>query len=200
MRKTRFVFSIAVAALLVATPAMGQLLNYPITALPAGDADGATSIGAGWGRGLNADSGKLNAFGVGITRAMETVSFSVAGVYVNSSDIGLGGRLAYNGLAENIGIQGGIEWKSPDAGTQLNLPIGISFSGASESVTYSVMPRVQFTRTSPTTGDSSTETDFGASAGIGFVTEGGVGLALSGDWVSGTSSILVGAAVYYQLP
>ena len=199
MRKTRFVFSIAVAALLVATPAMGQLTNYPITVLPAGDADGATSIGAGWGRGLNEDSGKLNAFGVGITRAMETVSFSVAGVYVNSSDIGLGGRLAYNGLAENIGIQGGIEWKSPDAGTQLNLPIGISFSGGSESVTYSVMPRVQFTRTSASSA-TTTETDFGASAGIGFVTEGGVGLALSGDWVSGTSSILVGAAVRYTLP
>ena len=199
MRKTGFVFSIAVAALLVATPAMGQLTNYPVTVLPAGDADGATSIGAGWGRGLNEDSGKLNAFGVGITRAAETVSYSVAGVYVNSSDIGLGGRLAYNGLAENIGIQGGIEWKSPDAGTQLNLPIGISFSGGSESVTYSVMPRVQFTRTSASSA-TTTDTDFGASAGIGFVTEGGVGLALSGDWVSGTSSILVGAAVYYQLP
>ncbi len=199
MRKTRFVFSIAVAALLVATPAMGQLTNYPVTVLPAGDADGATSIGAGWGRGLNEDSGKLNAFGVGITRAMETVSYSVAGVYVNSSDIGLGGRLAYNGLAENIGIQGGIEWKSPDAGTQLNFPIGISFSGGSESVTYSVMPRVQFTRTSASSA-TTTDTDFGASAGIAFVTEGGVGLGLSGDWVSGTSSILVGAAVYYQLP
>ena len=199
MRKTGFVLSIAVAALLVATPAMGQLTNYPVTVLPAGDADGATSIGAGWGRGLNEDSGKLNAFGVGITRAAETVSYSVAGVYVNSSDIGLGGRLAYNGLAENIGIQGGIEWKSPDAGTQMNFPIGISFSGGSESVTYSVMPRVQFTRTSASSA-TTTDTDFGASAGIGFVTEGGVGLALSGDWVSGTSSILVGAAVYYQLP
>ena len=198
MRKTSFVFSIAVAALLVATPAMGQLLNYPITALPAGDADGAISIGAGWGRGLNEDSGKLNAFGVGITRAAETVSYSVAGVYVNSSDIGLGGRLAYNGLAENIGIQGGIEWKSPDSGTELNLPIGISISGASESVRYSVMPRVQFTRTSGTT--TTTETDFGVSAGIGFATEGGVGFGLSGDWVSGTSSILVGAGVYYALP
>ena len=198
MSKTKSVFSIAVVALLVATPAMGQLLNYPITALPAGDADGATSIGAGWGRGLNEDSGKLNAFGVGITRAAETVSYQLAGAYVNSSDIALKGALAYNALSENIGIQGGIEWKSPDAGTQLNLPIGISFSGASESVSYSVMPRVQFTRTSGTT--TTTETDFGASAGIGFMTEGGVGLALSGDWVSGTSSILVGAAVYYQLP
>ena len=198
MRKTRFVFSIAVAALLVATPAMGQLLNYPITALRAGDADGATSIGAGWGRGLNEDSGKLNAFAAGVGRSAETVSWQLAGAYVNSSDIALRGTLAYNALAENIGIQGGIEWKSPDAGTQLNLPIGISFSGASESVSYSVMPRVQFTRTSGTT--TTTETDFGASAGIGFMTEGGVGLALSGDWVSGTSSILVGAAVYYVLP
>ena len=199
MRKTRFVFSIAVTALLVATPAMGQLTNYPIVALPAGDADGATSIGAGWGRGLNEDSGKLNAFAAGVTRAAETVSYQFAGAYVNSSDIALRGTLAYNALAENIGIQGGIEWKSPDAGTQLNFPIGISFSGGSESVTYSVMPRVQFTRTSASSA-TTTETDFGASAGIGFVTEGGVGLALSGDWVSGTSSILVGAAVYYQLP
>ena len=198
MSKTKSVFSIAVVALLVATPAMGQLLNYPIGALRAGDADGATSIGAGWGRGLNEDSGKLNAFGAAITRAAETVSYQLAGAYVNSSDIALKGTLAYNALSENIGIQGGIEWKSPDAGTQLNLPIGISISGASESVRYSVMPRVQFTRTSGTT--TTTETDFGASAGIGFMTEGGVGLALSGDWVSGTSSILVGAAVYYQLP
>jgi len=199
MRKTRFVFSIAVAALLVATPAMGQLTNYPVTVLPAGDADGATSIGAGWGRGLNEDSGKLNAFGAAVTRAAETVSYQFAGAYVNSSDIALKGTLAYNALAENIGIQGGIEWKSPDAGTQMNFPIGISFSGGSESVTYSVMPRVQFTRTSASSA-TTTDTDFGASAGIGFVTEGGVGLALSGDWVSGTSSILVGAAVYYQLP
>ena len=199
MRKTGFVFSIAVAALLVATPAMGQLLNYPITALPAGDADGATSIGAGWGRGLNEDSGKLNAFGAAITRATETVSYQFAGAYVNSSDIALKGTLAYNALAENIGIQGAIEWKSPDAGTQMNFPIGISFSGASESVRYSVMPRVQFTRTSASSA-TTTETDFGVSAGIGFATEGGVGLGLSGDWVSGTSSILVGAAVYYQLP
>lgn len=198
MSKTKSVFSIAVVALLVATPAMGQLLNYPIGALRAGDADGATSIGAGWGRGLNEDSGKLNAFGAAITRAAETVSYQLAGAYVNSSDIALKGTLAYNALSENIGIQGGIEWKSPDAGTQLNLPIGISISGASESVRYSVMPRVQFTRTSGTT--TTTETDFGASAGIGFMTEGGVGFGLSGDWVSGTSSILVGAAVYYALP
>ena len=198
MSKTKSVFSIAVVALLVATPAMGQLLNYPIGALRAGDADGATSIGAGWGRGLNEDSGKLNAFGAAITRAAETVSYQLAGAYVNSSDIALKGTLAYNALSENIGIQGGIEWKSPDAGTQLNLPIGISFSGASESVRYSVMPRVQFTRTSGTT--TTTETDFGVSAGIGFATEGGVGFGLSGDWVSGTSSILVGAGVYYALP
>jgi hypothetical protein len=61
------------------------------------------------------------------------------------------------------------------------------------------MPRVQFTRTSASSA-TTTDTNFGASAGIGFMTEGGVGLALSGDWVSGTSSILVGAAVYYQLP
>ena len=221
MSKTRFVLSIAVVALLVATPAMGQLLNYPVTALPAGDADGATSIGAGWGRGLNENSLKLNAFGAGVTRAMETVSFAVAGAYVidaggpDASELGLRGSVAYNVPMDGsvaVGIQGGIEWMSPDAGTALNFPLGVSISGATEAgsliLTPWVMPRVQFTRFSPTTGDSSTETDFGASGGISGVTEGGWGLGLSVDWVSvddgsGTNSVsqlLFGAAVFYQLP
>ena len=219
MRKTRFVFSIAVVALLAATPAMGQLANYPITALPAGDADGATSIGAGWGRGLTETSGKLNAYGVGIARAMESISFGAYGAFIDatSSEIALGGEIAWNlptsGTTESVdfGIQGGIEWISPEGATRLNFPIGVTAQGSvaagSGEVPLWVYPRWQWTRTSPETGDSDTDSTPGVGAGTGYVTEGGWGLGLSVDWhrVPGTDNSKVnvwyfGAALIYELP
>ncbi len=219
MRKTRFAFSIAVVALLTATPAMGQLANYPITALPAGDADGATSIGAGWGRGLNETSGKLIAYGIGIARAMETVSFGAYGAFVDdvSAEIALGGEVAWNlptsGTTDAVdfGIQGGIEWLSPEGATLLNFPIGVTAQGSvdagSGEAPLWIYPRWQWTRTSPETGESSTENGIGAPAGTGFVTEGGWGLGLSVDWTRPTgptntkiNSWLFGAAVIYRLP
>ena len=101
MIKTRFVFSFAVVALLVATPAMGQLPGFPVLALSTGDADGATSVGAGYGRGLNDQSEKQNAIGVGVGRAMEQISFGVFGSYLlgqgsADNEIGLAGAVAYH--------------------------------------------------------------------------------------------------------
>ncbi len=224
MPKTRFVFSIAVAALLVATPAMGQLGNFPVLALPAGDADGATVIGAGWGRGLNENTGKLNSFGVGVARAMESVSFGVNGFYVadaggpDSNEIALGGSIAYNlpqavnTSTVNFAIQGGIEWMSPPGGTLLNFPIGLSARGSTTAgsleIPLWIMPRWQWTRFSPDTGDSSTDNNFGLSTGISGVTEGGWGLGVSYDWTrvddgTGTAKLnhhLFGAALFYRLP
>ena len=50
MNQRKFVFSFAwIVALLVATPAMGQLTNFPVTSLPPGSAYGTTSIGAAFG-------------------------------------------------------------------------------------------------------------------------------------------------------
>ena len=68
-------FACLAAALLITTPAMGQLINFPVLALAPGGADGATSIGGGFARGLNDNSGKQSAFGAGIARSMERVSF-----------------------------------------------------------------------------------------------------------------------------
>ncbi len=220
MSKTKFVFSIAVAALLVATPAMGQLGNFPILALPAGDADGATSIGAGWGRGLSDSSGKLDAIAVGVARAMESVSFGILGSYVidaggaDASELALGGSIAYNVPMDgsvDVGIQGGVEWIAPGVETFWNWPIGVSIATVTQAGSMAVrpwiMPRVQFTRSSAGA-TSSTETDFGTSAGVSGVTEGGFGLGLSVDWAnvddgtgssSSTSRWLFGAAVFYQL-
>ena len=226
MSKTRFVLSITVVALLVATPAMGQLRNSPTLALAPGDADGATSIGAGWGRGLNDNSGKLNSFILGGVRSMEKVSFAVLGGYVldklpDVDEITVGGHVAYNALNDpdqpvSVGIQGGIEWMSvdgtPDNTTLLNFPVGVSISGSTEAGSMAVrpwvMPRVQFTRSSGGGTASSTETDFGASAGVSARSEGGVGIALSVDWLytddgtgsNNVSQLLFGASVFYRLP
>ena len=218
MNKTRFVFSIAVVALMVATPATGQLLNSPVLALPAGDADGATSIGAGWGRGLNDQSLKLNSFGAGVVRAMEKVSFGVFGSYVidaggaDASEATFGGSVAYHVMNDDdspatVSIQGGIGYIK-FAETVWNFPISVAMSGSTEAgnmmVRPWVMPRVQFTRMGGT--NSSTETDFGASAGVGVFSEGGVGLSLSFDWLlvddgtgSNTSNLGLGVVLVYQL-
>jgi len=225
MNKTRFVFSIAVVALLVATPAMGQLLNYPYTALAPSNADGMTSIGVGWGRGLSDSSQKLNAFGAGVTRATEMVSFGFAGAYVDEvggpdvSEIALRGSVAYNVPMDgsvDVGIQGGIEWMSVE-GTPLNttfwnFPLGVSIQGGTTAgsleIPLWVMPRVQFLRSSMEGQSSDTNTDFGAAAGVGLVAENGLGLSLSIDWLytddgtgtdSNTSRWLFGAAIIYQL-
>jgi len=219
MSKTRFVFSIAVVALMVATPATGQIFNSPVLALPAGDADGATSIGAGWGRGLNDQSGKLNSFGAGVVRAMEKVSFGVFGAYAidaggaDASEATFGGSVAYHVMNDDdspatVSIQGGIGYIK-FAETVLNFPIGVAISGSTEAgsmmVRPWVMPRVQFTRVGGT--NSSTDTDFGASAGVGVFSEGGVGLSLSFDWLlvddgtgSNTSNLGLGVVLVYQLP
>ena len=104
MNQNKFGFSIAciaAAALLVATPAMGQLVNFPVLALAPGDADGNTSVGAGWGRGLNDQSGKLNLIGAGVVRSMEMVSFGISGGYLlqdapADNELALAGSLAYH--------------------------------------------------------------------------------------------------------
>jgi hypothetical protein len=189
MSRTRFAFSIAVVALLVASPATGQLVNFPVLALS--PADGVTSIGGGWGRGLNADSGELNAFGVGVRRSMEKVSFSIAGGYVldaRGADDGkttFSGALAYHLPLEssvNLSIQTGIGYISL-AETELNFPVGLAITGSTEAgsmmVTPWIMPRVHFTRVGGT--NSATATDFGASGGIGFATEGGFGFGVAAD-------------------
>ena len=227
MNKTRFVFSIAVGALLVATPAMGQLTNFPILALPAGPADGTTSVGAGWGRGLSDANGKLNSFVVGAAHARERISFSVIGGWVkevrpDTSSFAFGGSVAYNAPVGDQdtplewGVQGGIEYRADDAGadqtTLWNFPIGVSLrhnaTAGSLEVPLWIMPRFQWTRTSSVGATpSSTDGTFGVSSGISGVTESGFGIGVSADWTyaddgSGVQRVarwLFGAAAFYRL-
>jgi hypothetical protein len=214
MSKTGFVCSIAVVALMVATPATGQLVNFPVLALGAGD--GVTAVAAGWGRGLNDDSGKRNAIGVGVSRSMEMVSFSVAGGYVlealgasSDGEITFAGAVAYHLPVEavDLSLQTGIGYIK-FAETTLNFPVGVSISGSTEAGSMMVrpwiMPRVQFTRTGGTA--SSTDTDFGGSGGVSFFTESGLGFGVAADLlivddgVGGSNSRLgFSAGVSYRL-
>ncbi len=213
MSRIRFAFSIGVVALLVASPATGQLVNFPVLALSPGD--GVTSIGGGWGRGLNDDSGKLNAFGVGVRRSMEEVSFSVAGGYIldatgpdTDGEVTFSGALAYHLPIEssvNVSLQTGIGYISILDETATNFPLGVAITGSSEAgsmmVTPWIMPRVHFQRFG-----GSTDTDFGASGGVGFASEGGFGFGAAVDFLSvvdgagGSNSVLgFSVGVNYRL-
>ena len=218
MNKARFGFSIAVVALMVATPAMGQLPGFPVLGLS--DGDGATSVGAGWGRGLNEQSGKQNAFGVGAVRATEMVSFGVFGSYLigqgtADNKIGAAGAVAYHlpvgdDLPVTLSVQTGVGWINPGDAI-LNFPIGIVISGSTEAgsmmVSPWVMPRFQLTRSKFDGTTTTTEKDFGASGGISIASEGGVGVNLALDWLlvddgSGSNSVSrlgFSAAVVYAL-
>lgn len=216
-RKLASFVSCIAAALLLATPAMGQLVGFPVLALPSGDADGATSVGAAFARGLNDNSGKQNGFAAGVVRAMEMVSFGVSGGYVASDtdELTLGGRVGYHVLSETdapvqVTVQSGLAWRSldfsPDDITQLNIPVGVAIQSNSDGPASAwVMPRWNFLRSS-SGGSSNTESKFGASAGGSYAMESGAGIFAVLDLqrfetVGGDESALgFGIGLFYALP
>jgi len=167
---------------------------------------------------------------------MESVSFGINGGYVidagfdaagaATSEITFGGSIAYNApqndLPVRFGVQGGIEWMSlagtpGDNTTVWNFPVGVTLQGSTQAGSMAlrpwIMPRWQWTRLSPDTGDSSTENKGGISGGISGVMESGFGIGLSIDFsrpdvvdpagLAPGESVniwLFGAAVFYTLP
>ena len=85
MTQHKFVFSFAwIAALLIATPAVAQLHNFPVYARGQGPSEGSTFVAVTGARGLNDNSGKQNAFALSAGRGMERVSFAGHAGYVAS--------------------------------------------------------------------------------------------------------------------
>ncbi len=218
MTQHKFVFSFAwIAALLIAMPATGQLINFPVLALAPGDADGATSIGAGFARGLNDNSGKQSGFAAGVVRGMERVSFGVSGGYVatDTDELTLAGRVGVHVLPDNdapvqVTVQSGLGWMSvdgtPDNTSLLNIPVGVAIQSNNDGPgRVWVMPRWNFLRDS-TGGVSDTESKFGVSAGGSYSTENGVGFFAAFDlqrFEAGTEDLssfgfMLGA--FYSLP
>ena len=203
MNQQKFVFSLAwIAALLVAAPAMGQLANHPVQALPLGDAAGSTFVAVQYARGLNTNSLKRNSFAAGVGRAMEKVSFMGMAGYVldyglaAQDELTLGANVAVHLLSDantpvQVSVQGGLGWASINGvlnnTTILNFPIGIVLqgrpSGDATTVTPWVMPRLDIARAS-IGGISGTSTNFGASAGLGITMESGAGVHLALDYLN----------------
>ena len=213
-QKSVFTFS-WIAALLVATPAMGQLLNHPVQALPLGDAAGTTFVAAQSARGLNDNSGKQNSFAAGVGRAMEKFAFmGMAGYIASDTDkLTLGANVAVHLLSDDstpvqVSIQGGFGWVSLDVGTEslsiMNFPIGVAIqgrpSGDATTVTPWLMPRLDMSRAS-IGGASTTSTDLGAAAGFSVTTESGAGAHLAIDWVNveGGSPFGLAIGVHYMV-
>jgi hypothetical protein len=70
----------------------------------------------------------------------------------------------------------------------MSFPVGVAISGrgsdTGSSIRPWIMPRLNIVRSSNDF-TSETSTDFGTSAGVSFTSEGGAGVHLSVDWVSG---------------
>lgn len=198
----------AIALLVTATAAEAQLWGFPDYALPSG---GTTAVGGSYGRGLNDDSGKSDAYGAFIVGSNGSgVSFAFAGAMISDIDdeLTLGGAVGYDVSSTEsmtISVQGGVGWMGPGNLTLLRIPVGVAFKGQVDSgeavITPWAMPRINISRLSGG-GFSDTETDFGGSAGVSFNFSGGFGIHTALDvLITGDDStpITFGAGGHYVI-
>ena len=195
--------------MLSTAPVEGQLFNFPDYAVPSFDGGASTFVAGSYGRGLNDESGKLNAVSAIVGRTTSGLSFQGGFGYIDGvgdSEWTLGGAAGYDLLSDaspaQLTLQGGIGWMqlSDPTGligdiTLLRFPVGVALKGnidsSSASVTPWVMPRLNMVRFS-SDGGSTTQTDFGASAGVGITMPSGFGVHAALDLLA--VSVDVGSA------
>lgn len=211
MEQHRFVFSFAaIVALLVATPAMGQVTNLPVLSLAPGSGYGTTSVGTAFARGIQNDAWDNSVFVARVERGLETVSFGATVGYIASNPYNLSlsaGVAAHvlNAFPVHVSIQSGLGWTRQDVLslnlTTLHIPVGIAIQGTGfGNLRPWVMPRVSFVQTSgEAVGASRTSTEMGGSAGITFTSGLGVGLSLAYDYLdaSGGAQQRLSAGISY---
>ena len=196
MNQYKCVFSFAwIVALLVATPAMGQLANYPVLSLAPGSAYGTTSVGVAFGRGVRNNSLDESVFVARVERGLKTVSFGATAGYIASDPykLTLSGSIAGHLLRDSspvqVSLQTGLGWIRQDILnlnlTTLHIPVGVAIqANGFGNLRPWVMPRVSFFQSSGNAVvRSSTATEFGGSAGISYASEVGVGFNLSFDYL-----------------
>jgi hypothetical protein len=199
----------------MAASAEAQLYNIPVYSLPSAGEAPATFLGGGWGRGLNENSGKMNAFAGFVGRSGIGGSLSAA-LGVGYADLGAESKINFGvsggvdviPAADGVGVavQVGIGYISmADEVWQMNFPIGVALKtnmpAGSGTITPFVMPRIHMARSS-VLGTSTTNTEFGASGGLAFNTAGGFGFHAALDWlaVEDAAPILFGVGLHYVIP
>jgi hypothetical protein len=210
--------SLLLALGLLAAPSLvsAQLFGIPNYASPSAFGTPSTFLAATYGRGLNDASGKLDAYAAAIGRSGLGNRFTVVGgfgmVDAAESEWTFGGSVSADLLqpasATQVSVQGGVGYMGIDALggtlTTLNFPIGVALKynipGPTATVTPWVMPRANIMRMS-LGGNSSTETDFGASAGFGLTLPNGFGAHSAIDLLAADqNSWTVGVGIHYVMP
>ena len=215
MNQHKFVFSFAwIAALLVATPAMGQLANFPVHPLAPGSAYGTTSIGAAFARGVRNSSLRESVFAARVARGLQTVSFGASAGYIarGAAKVTLAGSVAVHLLRDSdlpvqVSLQSGLGWMRQDilalSLTTLHIPVSIAIQGTEFGrIKPWVMPRVSFIQSSgEAVSTSRTVTKLGGSAGVSVTSDIGVSFDLSFDYlhVQGGSPYGLSAGISYNL-
>jgi hypothetical protein len=205
---------LAAGLIAAATPAQAQLTGIVNYAIPVGGEMPTTHLVGEFGRGLNEDSGKLNAFAVAAGR---TGVGGRGSVFVGASMLDAPVESIYSfGLVGAVGVsqptaptqisvQAGVGYSSPTDGLTIwSVPVGIALARStpqgSGNLNYWVMPRVHMTRAALEGFDSEMETDFGASGGLGFTTASGFGVHAAIDLLAMDPNIFtLGAGVHYVI-
>jgi len=195
------------------TDAQAQLTNMPTYAVPSSFGMPASFFSVDYGRGLNETSGKQNAFGVayGRTGIADRVGIVIGAdmvTYDPDSKYSFGGNVGFDLLGSDadvqIGIQGGVGYISlADEVSSTNVPIGVAVQGqeAGDSANFGwwFMPRLQYTRASAF-GFTDSNTDFGASGGVGITMSSGLGIHVAVDLLAADESIWGGGVgVHYVI-
>jgi hypothetical protein len=217
-------FSLAALALgLMAAPASAQLSGLPVVYAPASTG---ITIGGMYGRGLNDDSGKLNSAGGMVTIGLPAFQVSAGASYYGFGGdfpiekVSFGGNAGYKlplppSTPVTLMVVAGVGYVSPEGGSILTVPagltLGINVPATSVSVTPWVSPQFRYTRISPDVGDGASESSFGVSGGLSVGLPVGVGIDLAVDWnripadafgdvgAPSLNQITIGAGLHYTI-
>ncbi len=191
------------------TSASAQLANFPVTVSP--HHGKALAIGVLYGRGLNDNSGKSNAFGAGARLGLG--KFNIAAGAVSVSDVvtftGQESKISFAGQVEFVVLQpvaspiaisifGGAGTMS-DFGTVIPFGVGIGISPPMVGASVEIWAAPRYQIFSPD-GPGKSEKDFGASGGVRIRLPGGLGFSAAIDWLDDKdgSQLLFGAGVGYR--
>ena len=202
--------ALALGVLLVGvSPASAQLFNFPFYAVPSANGAPSTFFAGTYGRGLSDSSGKADSYGAVIGRTGEAAWFGGGrgvGDGGGDSELTRGASVGVDlveGESATVAFNGGFGWTGPGDATFLRFPLGIAIKGAVQSpealITPWVMPRLEIMRVSAS-GFSSTDSELGASAGVGFTFSSGFGLHTALDAVFADNTVwLFGIGGHYMV-
>ena len=178
----------ALTATVFATSASAQLFGVPTSISP--HQGKAISIGAFYGKGLNDDSGKTDAFGGGAMFGFGGLAVGV-GVATVSSDLVAGSEIAYGGLLQfsigynkSVAITPFVGYGRMDNNLKLNVPLGVAIGFQPEGSSFEVWTAPRATIATIDLDGAESQTGYGISGGIRYTLAMGVGFGATFDFLN----------------